>query len=108
MHQGIDISGCGYGSPIFVTGDGVVVETGYHSSMGNYVYVAHGSDMYTLYMHLAEISVTAGNTLNRGDKVGTMGSTGFSTGTHLHLGVSKGYPYQGGTFLNPCDSIFSC
>lgn len=108
MHQGIDISGCGYGSPIYVAGDGVVVETGYHSSMGNYVYVAHGNDMYTQYMHLAAISVTAGQTLNRGAQVGTMGSTGFSTGTHLHLGVSKGYPYQGGTFLNPCGSIFSC
>ena len=108
MHQGIDISGCGYGSPIYTVGDGVVVETGYHSSMGNYVYVAHGNDMYTQYMHLASISVTAGDILNRGDQVGTMGSTGFSTGTHLHLGVSQGYPYQGGTFLNPCDSIFSC
>lgn len=108
MHQGIDISGCGYGSPIFVVGDGVVVETGYHSSMGNYVYVAHGNNYYTQYMHLASIGVSAGQTLSRGAQVGTMGSTGFSTGTHLHLGVSVGYPYQGGTFVNPCGSIFSC
>ena len=108
MHQGIDISGCGYGSPIFTVGDGVVVETGYHSSMGYYVYVAHGNNYYTQYMHLATISVTAGQTLKRGAQVGTMGSTGFSTGTHLHLGVTIGYPYQGGTFLNPCGSIFSC
>ena len=108
MHQGIDISGCGYGSPIYVVGDGVVVETGYHSSMGNYVYVAHGNDMYTQYMHLAAINVTAGQNLSRGAQVGTMGSTGFSTGTHLHLGVTKGYPYKGGTFLDPCGSIFSC
>ena len=108
MHQGVDISGCGYGSPIFVVGDGVVVETGYHSSMGNYVYVAHGGNYYTVYMHLASIGVSAGQTLSRGAVVGTMGSTGFSTGTHLHLGVSVGYPYQGGTFINPCGSIFSC
>ena len=108
MHQGIDISGCGYGSPIFSVGDGVVVETGYHSSMGSYVYVAHGNNYYTQYMHLASIGVTAGQTVSRGQTVGTMGSSGFSTGTHLHLGVSIGYPYQGGTFLNPCGSIFSC
>ena len=76
--------------------------------MGNYVYVAHGDEYYTIYMHLASIGVTAGQTLKRGATVGTMGSTGFSTGTHLHLGVTIGYPYMGGVFLDPCGSIFTC
>ena len=108
LHKGIDISGCGYGSPVFAVGDGIVVETGYHSSMGTYVYVQHGDNYYTQYMHLAKYTVSVGQTVSRGQQVGTMGNSGFSTGTHLHLGVSIGYPYQGGKFVNPCGSIFSC
>lgn len=108
LHKGIDISGCGYGSPIFAVGDGIVVETGYHSSMGTYVYVQHGNNYFTQYMHLAKYTVNVGQTVARGQQVGTMGNSGFSTGTHLHLGVSIGYPYQGGKFVNPCGSIFSC
>lgn len=108
LHKGIDISGCGYGSPIYSVGDGIVVETGYHSSMGTYVYVQHGNNYFTQYMHLAKYTVSVGQTVSRGQQVGTMGNSGFSTGTHLHLGVSIGYPYQGGKFVNPCGSIFSC
>ena len=108
LHKGIDISGCGYGSPVFAVGDGIVVETGYHSSMGTYVYVQHGDNYYTQYMHLAKYTVSVGQTVSRGQQVGAMGNSGFSTGTHLHLGVSIGYPYQGGKFVNPCGSIFSC
>ena len=108
LHKGIDISGCGYGSPVFAVGDGIVVETGYHSSMGTYVYVQHGNNYFTQYMHLAKYTVSVGQTVSRGQQVGTMGNSGFSTGTHLHLGVSIGYPYQGGKFVNPCGSIFSC
>lgn len=108
LHKGIDISGCGYGSPVFAVGDGIVVETGYHSSMGTYVYVQHGNNYFTQYMHLAKYNVSVGQTVSRGQQVGSMGNSGFSTGTHLHLGVSIGYPYQGGKFVNPCGSIFSC
>lgn len=108
VHQGIDISGCGYNSPIFSIGDGVVVETGYHYSMGYYIYVAHGGDMYSVYMHLSEYLVNNGQTVSRGQQIGKMGNSGFSTGTHLHLGVYKGYPYIGGISQNPCKSVFSC
>lgn len=107
MHEGIDISGCGHGSPIYAVGNGMVVENGYHYSMGYYVIVAHGN-YYTIYMHMAKISVANGQTVSRGQQVGTMGNTGFSTGTHLHLGVYQGYPYKGGKALNPCGSLFSC
>lgn len=108
IHAGIDISGCGYNSPIYSIGDGVVVETGYHYSMGTYVYVAHGNDMYSVYMHLSKYTVSKGQTLSRGQQLGKMGNSGFSTGTHLHLGIYKGYPYLGGISQNPCKSVFSC
>lgn len=108
VHQGIDISGCGYNSPIFSIGDGVVVETGYHYSMGYYVYVAHGNDTYSVYMHMSKYIVKKGDTLSRGQQLGKMGNSGFSTGTHLHLGFYKGYPYVGGVAQNPCRSVFSC
>ena len=109
LHQGVDISGCGYNSPIFSIGDGVVVETGYHYSMGYYIYVAHGGDFYSVYMHLSgNALVSNGQTVSRGQQIGKMGNSGFSTGTHLHLGVYQGYPYRGGISQNPCKSVFSC
>ncbi len=108
IHAGIDISGCGYNSPIYSIGDGVVVETGYHYSMGYYVYVAHGNNYYSVYMHMSKYIVKKGDTLSRGQQLGKMGNSGFSTGTHLHLGVYKGYPYVGGVAMNPCKSVFSC
>ncbi|MBQ3021501.1 MAG: peptidoglycan DD-metalloendopeptidase family protein [Bacilli bacterium] len=108
LHKGIDISGCGHGSPIYSVGNGVVVEAGYHYSMGNYVYIAHGNNYYTIYMHMAKDIVSVGQTVSRGQQIGTMGNTGRSTGTHLHLGFTIGYPYTGGKFVNPCGSLFSC
>ncbi len=108
LHQGIDISGCGKGSPISVVKDGVVTETGSHYSMGNYVIVNHGNNYYTIYMHLQKYIVSVGQSLKRGQQLGMMGSSGNSTGTHLHLGVYIGYPYKGGYSINPCKSIFSC
>lgn len=108
IHAGIDISGCGYNSPIYSIGDGIVVETGYHYSMGYYVYVAHGNNYYSVYMHMSKYNVKKGDTLSRGQQLGKMGNSGYSTGTHLHLGVYQGYPYVGGKALNPCKSVFSC
>ncbi len=108
MHQGIDISGCGYGSPIYASRDGIVTETGHHYSMGNYVILSHGNNYYTIYMHLSKYSVSVGQTLSRGQQLGAMGSSGISTGTHLHFGVYIGYPYKGGYSINPCGSVFSC
>ena len=59
-------------------------------------------------MHLSKYIVKNGDTLKRGQQLGKMGNSGFSTGTHLHLGFYKGYPYRGGQALNPCKSVFSC
>jgi len=112
-HNGIDISGSGFGSKIFAVNDGVVVyvSTGcpdvgsYPNScgggMGNQVIIDHGNNIYTQYGHLtSKIPVKQGQTVSRGTVIGYMGSSGQSTGTHLHFGFSIGYPGQG-TYQNP-------
>lgn len=109
QHLGIDITGCGSGSPIFAANDGVVSEAGFQWSMGNYVLINHGNGYFTQYMHLKKKPlVSVGQMVARGEKIGEMGSTGNSTGTHLHFGVWKGVPYVGGVALNPCTTIFKC
>lgn len=110
LHAGIDISGCGTGSPIFAIQSGYVydLETNPKKNSGLTVYIDHGNGYFSIYMHLQKISVSVGQTVSRGQTVGTMGNTGRSTGPHLHLGVYQGKPYYGGTPLNPCKSIFSC
>lgn len=110
LHAGIDISGCGHGSPIFAVQSGYVyeVEKNAGKNSGLAIYVDHGNGYYTIYMHLSKVQVSVGQTISRGQQIGLMGNTGRSTGTHLHLGVYKGKPYFGGTALNPCRSIFSC
>ncbi len=110
LHAGIDISGCGHGSPIYAVQSGKVykVETNRYKNSGLAVYIDHGNGYYTIYMHLSKIMVSEGQTVSRQQQVGQMGCTGDCTGTHLHLGVYMGIPYQGGTPVNPCKSIFSC
>ena len=108
MHAGIDISGTGHGSPIFAIRGGVVVETGFHYSMGNYIVINHGDNIFAQYMHLAKIYVSIGQTVSREQTIGAMGRTGIATGTHLHLGIWRGMPYYGGVSMNPCKSVFRC
>ncbi len=108
MHEGIDISGTGYGSPIFAVAGGTVAAVGTTQAMGNYIIVDHHNNYYTIYMHLHAYLVSAGQEVTRGQHIGAMGNTGNSTGTHLHLGVYVGYPYRGGVSVDPCRSIYSC
>lgn len=90
-HAGVDISGTGYGSPIFSIQNGTVTDKGYSASMGYFVYVDHHNDYISAYLHLAQPShLNVGDTVEKGQIVGGMGSTGRSTGTHLHLGVFYG------------------
>lgn len=113
-HDGIDISGTGFNSPIYAIGSGTVVytydscsPTGYYGnscggSLGNYIVVDHGNNMYAIYAHNASNSVSVGQTVSRGQVIGYMGSSGSSTGTHLHFSISYGYPYtSGSTFVDP-------
>jgi murein DD-endopeptidase MepM/ murein hydrolase activator NlpD len=87
MHHGMDFTGP-EGSDIFVTGDGVVVEAGYSFyGYGNRVVVDHGFGYKTVYAHLKKIFVNEGQSLKRGDVIGSLGNTGRSTGAHLHYEV---------------------
>ncbi len=105
LHQGIDISGTGYGSPIYASLGGVVVNAQYGGmvggSAGKNVVIEHPNGYYTVYAHLSAIYVSEGQSVSRGQKIGAMGHTGYATGTHLHFGVYIGKPYNGGKVINP-------
>lgn len=97
FHEGVDITGTGYGSPIYAANNGVVYKVFYDSTGGYQIIIAHSDNIYTMYAHLSAQSVKAGQTVTRGQMIGRMGSTGVSTGTHLHFGAYLGIPYRGGT-----------
>ncbi|HEX6741370.1 MAG TPA: M23 family metallopeptidase, partial [Sphingomicrobium sp.] len=87
MHPGIDLAGS-YGTPIYATADGTVLRAGWNSGgYGNLVEVDHGRGITTRYGHMSAILVSAGQHVTRGQQIGRMGSTGRSTGNHLHYEV---------------------
>ncbi|MFI3176554.1 MAG: peptidoglycan DD-metalloendopeptidase family protein [Eubacteriales bacterium] len=86
FHSGVDMAAPA-GSPILAAYDGKVVASAYSSSMGNYVMIDHGDELYTIYMHASELYVTTGQVVIRGEKIAAVGTTGLSTGNHLHFGV---------------------
>lgn len=86
FHSGIDISGA-YGSSVFATADGIVTHAGYSRSEGYNVMINHSNGIKTHYMHLSKIVTEKGASVEKGEVVGKMGSTGRSTGTHLHYEV---------------------
>jgi len=95
-HKAIDIANRGAG-PILAADSGTVIASGWDGSgYGNRIVIDHGNGNVTLYGHMSALQVQAGQRVNRGDVIGQMGSTGRSTGTHLHFEVR-----QGGVFLNP-------
>ncbi len=90
FHTGIDIvakSGSCNGKTAVAAADGVVVESGYSSSRGNYVIIEHEYGFSTVYMHFKKRLVSAGDTVSAGDPIGLIGSTGRSTGPHLHFEI---------------------
>lgn len=114
FHNAIDISIHPMGSPIYATKDGVVVETekncanvgSYRNqcggTYGNHVIINHNNGYYTMYAHMLQnVEVNVGDTVKRGQIIGYMGSSGSSTGVHLHYGISKGEPNHGGQWINP-------
>ena len=87
MHAGIDLSGPS-GTPIYATADGVVGTAGWHTGgYGNLIKIDHGRGIETRYAHLSSVGVRAGQQIKRGQLIGRMGSTGRSTGSHLHYEV---------------------
>ncbi len=88
MHNGIDIANP-RGTPIVATADGKVIKVGNQGSMGKTVVIDHGYGFRTLFGHLSKYNVKRGQQVKRGDVIAFMGSTGYSTGPHLHYEVSR-------------------
>jgi murein DD-endopeptidase MepM/ murein hydrolase activator NlpD len=87
IHQGIDV-GAKYGSLVVAADSGKVITSAYSSSYGNYVVISHGDGITTLYAHLSQRLVAANATVTKGQNIGKVGSTGASTGPHLHFEIS--------------------
>ncbi len=95
FHNGLDMAAPG-GSAILAAYDGDVVAADYSSSMGNYIMIDHGSGLYTIYMHCSALYVSKGQSVTKGQNIAAVGSTGRSTGNHLHFGVRLN-----GSYVNP-------
>ena len=86
LHRGADITAPG-GTPITAARSGVVLVSTYGSSYGNYVTIAHSDGTRSLYAHMSSRAVSAGSTVSAGQVIGYVGSTGSSTGNHLHFEI---------------------
>jgi murein DD-endopeptidase MepM/ murein hydrolase activator NlpD len=95
FHNGIDI-GVDMGTPVRAAMNGVVAETGYNSSYGNYILLYHHAGWESLYGHLQSISVSSGQRVSAGQRIAYSGNTGYSTGPHLHFSV-----FKNGRTVNP-------
>ena len=95
FHNGVDMAAPN-GSPILAAYDGQVVAADYNASMGNYIMIDHGDGVYTVYMHCSALYVSAGASVSKGASIGAVGSTGRSTGPHLHFSVRVN-----GNYVNP-------
>lgn len=98
-HQGIDI-GAPSGSGIVAAASGTVTISTYSYSAGNYIMIYHGGGVYTVYMHCSELLVSAGQEVSSGQVIGKVGSTGYSTGSHLHFGIRVN-----GSYVNPAKYV---
>lgn len=87
-HPGVDIFAPS-GSPVFCCGDGIVIEKNFSQILGFYVKIKHEDNIYSLYAHLKRVFVNKGDFVKRGDIIGEVGSTGESTGSHLHFEMIK-------------------
>lgn len=86
-HNGVDIGGLERGAPVYAAMTGVVADTGFDSQAGNYVRLDHGNGLETYYAHCQSIQVKAGDIVDVGQTIATVGSTGASTGPHLHFEI---------------------
>ena len=99
FHQGVDLAGP-EGTPIYAARSGQVIYAGYGYSGGNYVHIDHFDGYRSLYLHMTHYVVESGEYVSQGQLIGYMGSTGVSTGPHLHFGIS-----YNGVYVNPCEYI---
>lgn len=108
LHNGIDLVNGDANTPIYASNAGTVIEAGsqYFDWYGNYVVIKHADGLYTGYAHLSRIDVTAGQTVTAGQQLGLMGTTGPSTGEHLHFQFMRSFPDQSDSnFINPREKI---
>lgn len=98
-HKGVDLA-APYGSDILASAAGVVTTSRYSASAGNYVVIAHGNGTSTVYMHASSLLVSVGETVSQGQVIAKVGSTGYSSGNHLHFGVIKN-----GSYVDPLGYI---
>ena len=99
FHNGVDFA-APKGTAIYTAYDGIVAAAAYSSTMGNYVMVNHGGGLYTIYMHASKLCVKKDEIVVRGQKIAEVGSTGRSTGNHLHFTVRKN-----GEYISPWEYI---
>ena len=99
FHSGVDLA-CSEGTPIYATRSGYVTSADYNWSMGNYVTIHHDEAYSSIYMHMIYSVVSSGQYVSQGQVIGYVGSTGDSTGPHLHFGI-----YCYGSTVNPMDYI---
>lgn len=95
FHSGVDMAAPS-GSSILAAADGTVVAATYNATMGNYVMIDHGNGLYTIYMHASALYVSSGQSVSAGSTIAAVGSTGRSTGAHLHFSVR-----QNGNYVSP-------
>lgn len=101
MHYGIDMA-CAQGTPIYATRAGTVTVASYQAGgAGNYVSINHLDGFSSIYMHMTHYVVSVGQSVSQGQLIGYVGSTGLSTGPHLHFGIS-----YAGTYVNPLAYIY--
>lgn len=98
-HKGIDIA-VPVGTPVFAAASGSVATSSYQAAAGNYIMIYHGDSTYTVYMHCSQLLAEAGDSVSQGDVIAYSGSTGVSTGPHLHFGISIN-----GSYVNPLDYV---
>lgn len=99
MHNGVDMA-CAAGTPIYASRGGQVTIAKYSSSAGNYVQINHGDGYSSVYMHMTNYVVSAGDYVAQGQLIGYVGNTGLSKGNHLHFGIS-----YNGEYVNPMEYI---
>ncbi|MBS0123947.1 DUF5930 domain-containing protein [Thetidibacter halocola] len=106
LHAGTDFA-APHGTPIYSTADGVVVHAGWNSGYGRLIKIQHEFGIETRYAHLSQIRVSVGQRVSRGQRIGDMGNTGRSTGTHLHYEVRVGgKPVNPMTYIKAANDVF--
>ncbi len=106
MHEGTDMAAA-YGTPIYATADGVVEFAGWSNGYGRLIKIKHAYGIETRYGHLSQIRVEVGQRVSRGDRIGDMGNSGRSTGTHLHYEIRLGgRAVNPMTFIKAANNVF--